>query len=149
MKLHYAWALCFVTACAGSVTQDPPQDPASIPDASTDAPIVEDGGSVVVGLPCTSDADCGNTDGGFGGAHCQLTVPGGYCSFFCPSGSECPTGSVCSPVPYSRIAGLCMKPCATTGDCRDGYACAPTCMFPPNSGCGISNVCWEAKDAGP
>src|SRR5690348_2931401 len=107
MKRRHAWIFCLLTACAGSVIQDPPQDPGTIPDASmdapmeppmdagTDAPIVEN----VVGRPCTSDADCGNLDGGYEGAHCQLGAPGGYCSFFCPSGGGCPEGSVCSPPP--------------------------------------------------
>jgi len=160
MKHRYAWALCLLTACASSVIQDPPSDPNMISDAGTDAPteptdagtdasIVDDGGTLVVGRPCTSDSDCGNLDGGYQGAHCQLGAPGGYCTFFCPSGSGCPEGSVCSPPPYSRLAGICMKPCATTADCRDGYACAITCMFPPASGCGSSPVCWEPQDAGP
>lgn len=145
-----AWMLCLVTGCAGSVVQDPAQDPATIPDASTDAPadapIVVDAGSLVIGRPCTADADCGGGD-----VRCYLGAPGGYCSFFCAGDAECPTGSICAPMPLSRVSGMCMKSCSTAADCRSGYACDIVHLFPgdPTSPSSPSPVCWEAQDAGP
>ncbi|MBK9259135.1 MAG: hypothetical protein IPM54_04805 [Polyangiaceae bacterium] len=146
---RFAFALLFATSCAGSVTQDPPQDPGSMPDASTDAPEPEDAGTdaaaLVVGQACTSDAECG------GEYRCQLTAPGGYCSFFCSGDADCPTGSVCSPLPNSRVSGICMKSCSTTAECRPGYTCEIVHLFPgdPMAPSSPSPVCWEAQDAGP
>jgi len=150
MKHRYAWALCLLTACAGSVTQDPPQDPGTIPDASTDAPtdapVEVDAGSLVIGRPCTTDADCGG-----GEMRCQPGAPGGYCTFWCAGDAECPTGSICAPVPLSRISGTCMKTCANATDCRTGYACEVVYLFPgqPDSPHSSAPVCWESQDAGP
>lgn len=147
---RFAWVLCLVTGCAGSVVQDPVQDPGTIPDASTDAPmdapIVMDAGSLVIGRPCATDAECSGEE-----MRCHLGPPDGYCTLFCMGDAECPTGSVCSPVPFSRVPGICMKSCATTAECRDGYACQVTYLFPgqPNSPSSPSPVCWEAQDAGP
>jgi hypothetical protein len=157
-----AGMLCLVTGCAGAVVQDPIQDPGTIPDASTDAPVdvlvdassdapmdapvVVDAGSLVIGRPCATDSECGG-----GEMRCHLGPPGGYCTIFCMGDAECPTGSVCSPVPFSRVPGICMKSCATAADCRTGYACDVVYLFPgdPNSPSSPSPVCWESKDGGP
>lgn len=147
MITRYAWLLCLLTACASSVVQDPPQDPGSIPDASADAPPTTiDAGSLAIGLACSTDADCGDEQ-----IRCLTMVPGGYCSNFCSADAECPTGSVCAPIPFSRVSGTCMKSCTTTNECRDGYACGTVYLFTgqPNGPSSSTPVCWEAKDAGP
>jgi hypothetical protein len=159
MMNRHAWALLFVASCAGAVTQDPPQDPGMIPDASVDAAepdatapdasapdaALPDAGSLVIGRACTTDDECG------GEYRCQLTAPGGYCTLFCAADADCPTGSVCSPVPFSRIPGICMKSCATKAECRPEYVCEIVYLFPgdPNAPSSPSPVCWEAQDAGP
>lgn len=154
MSRRSAWMICLLSACGGTVTQDPPQDPTTIPDASVDAssdasgdaPDDPDAGALLVGLPCASSSDCGSTD-----YSCHPGAPGGYCSYYCSADAECPTGSVCSPVPFSRISGICMKTCTNTNECRAGYACAVVSLFPgqPNSPSSSSPVCWTAQDAGP
>jgi hypothetical protein len=71
----------------------------------------------------------------------------------CSSEMPCPSGSVCSPVPYSRISGVCMRPCGTTAECRPEYVCDYVELFPgdPNSPKSPVPVCWEPwpKDSGP
>lgn len=151
MKLRYLWAFCFLGACASSVSQEPPVDPGMLMDASTDAPVdappdaAADAGSTVIGHPCTLDSECGSD------FRCQPTAPGGYCTLFCSSNAECPSGTVCSPVPFSRIAGICMKSCTTNAECRMGYSCYVVSLFPgqPNSPNSNTPVCWDDPDAGP
>lgn len=149
MMNRHSCVLLFIASCAGSVTQDPPLDPGTLADASADADSVDadptDAGTFVVSKACASDAECG------GDYRCQLTAPGGYCTKFCAGDTDCPTGSVCSPMPYSRLSGICMKSCATTAECRPGYACGIVYLFPsdPGSPSSDSPVCWEPQDAGP
>ena len=87
-----------------------------------------------VGDSCTTDGDCGK-----GLCLNQSDTPGGYCSLVCtstePGGGKCPNGSVCVPKGADPTAGAarrdaCFKKCQSTGDCRDGYACA---RFDPTS----------------
>jgi len=155
MSRHFAWIFGFLAACASSVTQDGPQDPSNIPDASPDAPMEvpldasadaapTDGGTTMVGQACTNDTSCGSD------MFCHPGPPGGYCSFYCATDSECPAGTVCSPVPYSRVTGLCMTTCTTAADCRDGYGCAVLSLFAgPGGPKSSSPVCWTPQDGGP
>lgn len=140
--------------CAGAVTQDPPDDPSSMSDAGdmADAGSMEDAGNAgdassdagvvnaVIGSPCTLDADCGT------GYRCQPTVPGGYCVADCSPNQACPEGSVCSPLPMSRVTGVCMRPCSSVNDCRKDYVCEVVYLFPgdPNAPSSQVPVCWVA-----
>lgn len=142
MISRYAWTLCLMTACAGSVTQDPPLDPGMIPDASTDAPV-----TLIIGHPCSADAECGG-----GEVICHAGWPDGYCSSFCASNADCPSGSLCSPIPFSRVpSGICMKSCTIASECRAGYACGTVYHFPgqPNSPSSSAPVCWVPQNAQP
>lgn len=51
--------------------------------------------------------------------------PGGYCSQFCDlDADDCPVGSTCADlIFFPSGAGLCMKACQLTTDCRPGYSC--------------------------
>lgn len=154
------------SACAGAVYPDTPPEPQPNADASTDAPTEDAPADAVsdapadapadattpyngpIGKPCASDADCGDT------YRCQLTVPGGYCVQDCMGpGAPCPDGTLCSPLPLSRVAGVCLKACASTNDCRPGYACDVVYLFPgdPSAPKSAGPVCWEPypKDGGP
>jgi hypothetical protein len=154
--------LAALAACAGSVTPDWPPDPTGGPDASPDAPAdppdaappdaapadaAADAYQGIIGEPCAGDSDCG------AGYRCHLTVPNGYCTANCASDVPCPGGSVCSPVPYSRVSGACMRPCGSTAECRPEYVCDYVVLFPgdPGSPKSPAPVCWEPwdKDSGP
>lgn len=141
--------------CAGAVYQDPPELSGGA-DASTDAPTDASSDAPTdapplysgpIGDPCASNADCGD------GYRCQLTVPGGYCVMDCSPGMTCPQGTLCSPVPLSRVAGVCMRACASQADCRPAYECAVVALFPgdPSAPTSPGPVCWEPwpTDAGP
>jgi hypothetical protein len=140
--------LLAAASCAGAVTPDP-LEPADLPDAAADAPgdASADAGGLVIGRPCADDADCGDE------YRCQTTVPGGYCVLTCASDVPCPEGSVCSPLPLSRVTGVCMKACSATTECRAGYVCDVVSLFPgdPSAPSSPSPVCWEpqSKDGGP
>lgn len=161
------------SACAGAVYPDTPPEPTPTadastdgsvdptPDASTDAPsdapadapsdAPTDGAAPYngpIGNACSSDAECGDM------YRCQITVPGGYCVKDCGGpGAPCPEGTLCSPVPFSRVAGACMKACSSSAECRPGYACDVVYLFPSDPGSPKSGgpVCWEPypKDGGP
>lgn len=136
--------------CGGTITQEPPDDPSNVPDASADADDSSDaatssdasaeGGvtNTIIGSPCNLDADCGT------GYRCHPTVPGGYCTVDCSPNQACPQGSVCSPVPLSRIAGICMLPCSSPNECRSEYTCGIVYLFPndPNAPSSQVPVCW-------
>jgi hypothetical protein len=145
MSRHFAWIFCFLAACASSVTQDGPQDPTNVPDASPDGPpVVVDAGPQLVGRPCTADNDCASD------MFCHPIPAGGYCSFYCNGDTDCPSGTVCSPVPYTRVTGLCMTTCTTSADCRDGHACAELSLFAgPGGPMSSTPVCWAPQDGGP
>lgn len=148
--------------CSGVVTQDPPDDPSGMMDASAgtggmDAGVAADSGDVSdsgmsdggvvsdaspgmtgIGAACTTNAECEM------GNQCYIPAPGGYCTLFCTNNDECPAGSVCSPIPLSRVSGACMKTCGGAADCRNGYACAVVYLFPGdvNSPSSKVPVCW-------
>lgn len=52
--------------------------------------------------------------------------PGGYCSQFCElDADDCPVGSTCADlIFFPSGAGLCMKSCELSTDCRPGYNCS-------------------------
>jgi len=149
-------ALALWAGCAGAVYPDPQPDPGPLMDASADAdmdapadapadaPPAYNG---VIGHACAADSDCGV------GYRCQTTAPGGYCVMSCTPDVPCPSGTLCSPVPLSRISGVCMLACAGQADCRPGYVCDQVSLFPddPSAPTSPGPVCWEPwpKDAGP
>ena len=141
MKIRYASTLLFAVSCASTVTQNPPRDTVSIGDAGTDTDAaVPDAGNLAIGRPCKADGDCGG-----GQLRCDSSVPNGYCTYMCSGNLGCPKGSVCSPLPVSRISGLCMQSCTKTSECRTGYVCDLVYLFPgdPNAPVSPSPVCWE------
>jgi hypothetical protein len=106
----------------------------------------------VTGLTCETAADCGE------GYDCYGLAPGGYCLPGSPGGptacrepeAPCPAGTVCSPLPWHQISGVCLAPCASAADCRDGYRCGILQLFPgdPASPASTEPVCWYACEAG-
>lgn len=100
-------------------------------------------GNAFVGDPCANDGQCA----GFTNAYCETHVDfsGGYCSAPCQFDNDCPMGSHCARL----FAGdpnqtkLCMKNCATDGDCRpNGYACQNWDSFDQNAQ--VSDECGPA-----
>lgn len=68
------------------------------------------------GEPCTEGGVCA---GGICYEELDKGFSGGYCTRDC-SNDDCPDGSVC----VQLLEGfICLKSCATTGDCRVGYGC--------------------------
>ncbi|HLM71714.1 MAG TPA: hypothetical protein VK459_03450 [Polyangiaceae bacterium] len=144
--------LTALAACAGAVSGDSPDLPPDStpgPDASTDASddapadapadAKADAYEGVIGRACELDADCGD------GYRCHTPAPNGYCTVNCSVDVPCPSGSVCSPVPYSRVMGACMRPCSSAAECRPEYACDYVEAFPGDPGSPKSPVpvCWE------
>jgi len=81
---------------------------------------VDDTPALVVGSPCTSNADC--LDGG----RCVTGYPGGYCTRDCNS-KACPSGSKCYVVDSSTGERACIATCPGIGlgqsTCRTNYVC--------------------------
>jgi hypothetical protein len=78
-----------------------------------------------IGSPCASDADCGGA-----GFMCMTDHPGGYCVKMCDISNHdanCPSDSICQ---FDGTSGECHLKCASTGDCRTGYMCAPASLNP-------------------
>lgn len=101
---------------------------------------VDDTPSLVVGNPCSTNADC--PDGG----RCVTSYPGGYCTRDC-SAQACPAGSQCYVVDPSTNAKTCIASCTGPNQgqstCRINYVCYPDdvgggqCL--PN--CRVLDVC--------
>lgn len=107
---------------------DPAEDapPEAAPDTAPDPvpdPTGDTGpGTGLAGDPCTSGSDCMGipSDTRF----CMdymwgfIPFPGGYCSAWCGSSSDCGTGAGC-------VVGQCFKRCTDDSECRtsEGYTC--------------------------
>ena len=109
-------------------------------------------GDPVTGSACEEAADCGP------GYDCYTLAPGGDCMAGAPGGptacrepeAPCPDGTVCSPLPWHAISGVCLAPCATAADCRPGYRCGHVELFPgdvdtPRS---AEAACWFVCEPG-
>ncbi len=104
----------------------PPQPSTCLPKPATDQ--LDDG---IVGKACTEgDATCTGGScltmlgGGMGGA--PTTFPGGYCSGMCLEDTDCGNTGVCvGAFQFGPISnpGNCLLKCASSSECRDGYAC--------------------------
>jgi hypothetical protein len=75
--------------------------------------------------------------------------PMSYCAYFgCSATEPCPGSGVCAP--SATGAGVCLDACASTSDCRLGYACAPSDPTMPTSatacvpGCTADTDCSNA-----
>lgn len=130
----------FAVALGGAQTNCEPIEPSDpVADATT-------------GSACTTADDCGE------GYDCYTLAPGGYCLPGAPGGpvacrdpeAPCPEGTVCSPLPWHALSGVCMAPCANDGDCRDGYVCRIVELFPGEEGtpASPSPVCWTVCQPG-
>ena len=97
---------------------------------------------LITGRPCDLDGGCGS------GYTCWFMPPGGYCLIgpptACWDSSECPTGTACSPLPWSQISGVCLRTCVDDADCREGYTCDQVELFPgePDTPRSEVPVCW-------
>ncbi|MCU0665068.1 MAG: hypothetical protein MUC50_22435 [Myxococcota bacterium] len=137
----------------------PENNPETDTDADTDTDIdtdatlsCEDSNSPAFGCPCSTAQHCG-TD-----FSCYTMAPGGYCMPGAPGGptacrepeSPCPTGSVCSPIPWHQISGVCLLPCDSSSDCRPGYVCDFVELFPgdPSTPRSKEKVCWTVCEPG-
>ena len=133
------------------------------------APAGRDGARVCIPL-CSGDQDCGagqvcnisrycedaQVGGSLGdaclGSMCAAPLecisgifPGGYCGL--QGCQQCGVGGACGVVAGQSF---CLKTCASPGDCRDGYLCAPAgfqnelvCVPPclSNAECGAGYIC--------
>jgi hypothetical protein len=70
-----------------------------------------------VGEPCTADVECGGYDNAVCFYEGLYGIPGGYCSAWCESQSECPSDAAC-------VQGACAVPCDADGACAVGFYCA-------------------------
>lgn len=104
-----------------------------------------------VGDPCSAPSEC--PVGGSGSPECLTDWPGGYCAVAsCEAhGHDCPddpglggtatTGGKCVLDPEPT----CLALCASSSDCRDGYACEPRS---DSAGHGSVNVCVPSSSNG-
>ena len=111
---------------------------------------------VITGNPCDGPTSCGPDH------HCYEDVPapgeppGGYCLPGAPTvikpcrieDDDCPTGTRCSPIPWSAISGVCMRACQDHTDCREDYECLIVELFPgqEDSPTSAGLVCWYRTD---
>jgi len=110
-------------------------------------------GDVVTGKDCESDRDCGK------GYRCHDSptgsawVPDGYCiaAIVCMGGKGCPPGTLCSPLPWAQIPGVCLRECAGDADCRAGFSCRVVELFPGEADSPRSpgTVCWSPEASPP
>ena len=109
-------------------------------------PVVET--ETAVGRFCEKDEDCGPGMRCFNEHSGSAWVPDGYCMLAngaCMMGdSQCPEGTLCSPLPWATIPGVCLLACQDQEDCRDGYRCDFVELFPgePDSPKSPGKVCW-------
>ena len=74
---------------------------------------------------CSEGEDCETAD-------CNTFYPGGYCTVWCTSTSDCPEGAKCYKDPQSDEK-MCWKGCESPDDCRidqfcAGGVCTPKCV---------------------
>ncbi|MDP6944354.1 MAG: hypothetical protein QF464_09420, partial [Myxococcota bacterium] len=115
------------------VASPPPEDAGSVEEVQGPPPSQED---VFVEPPdptlaeqplagvCATGEDCETPD-------CNNYYPGGYCTLWCGSTSECPDGGKCYKDPLSGDK-MCWKACEVPEDCRvdqfcGGGVCTPKC----------------------
>lgn len=68
-----------------------------------------------IGDDCATNVDCGT------GRICDLSQPDGYCTISPCRADTCPGEAVC--VIFSVDDSYCMRTCATSDECREGYVC--------------------------
>jgi len=103
--------------------------------------------ATAVGRFCEQDADCGPGMRCFNEHEGSARVPDGYCMLAhmaCMKDVPCPEGTLCSPLPWAQIPGVCLLACNDQNDCREGYRCAVVELFPgePDSPKSPGKVCW-------
>jgi hypothetical protein len=160
--VHEAGADAAITSDAG--TRDAGVHDASLRDASrrdasardaatNDAAALGTGDAgLVTGRACASAADCGS------GYDCNTEVPGGYCLLGAAGGpmscrlpeQACPAGTLCSPLPWHQISGVCLRRCGPSLPCRPGYFCGYVETFPgdPSSPRSTAPACWTECQPG-
>lgn len=97
-----------------------------------------------VGSACGSDSQCA---GGVCLTQARDGWPGGYCTTWCSSNSDCGAGSICG----HRSAGgrgICVKACTTDSQCgRPGYGCVGGSCNPVGAGTGgVGSPCTTVAD---
>lgn len=114
--------------------------PAPTPDAAAPdpapAPPPDMAQALVVGTPCTANADCATglvCGKSFNTAAGVVKVPGGYCTLDC-SNATCPTGSFCGSFSFGKF---CLSDCPPD-PCRKGYQC---CQNSGQKGCTPDQLC--------
>jgi hypothetical protein len=101
--------------------------------------------SIRTGSACARDSDCGAAN------RCFKDQPGGYCVQLKGCGlrddESCPVGTICSPLPWAEIPGLCLRTCERASDCRTGYRCEYLELFPGEKRTPRSPkpVCWQSE----
>lgn len=104
-----------------------------------------------VGRLCDKDEDCGPGMRCFNEHSGSAWVPDGYCMLAdgacMMEEGRCPEGTLCSPLPWATIPGVCLLACHDQKDCREGYRCAVVELFPgePDSPKSPGKVCWTAE----
>jgi hypothetical protein len=68
-----------------------------------------------IGDSCETSAECP------GGAICDVTAPGGYCTLDGCDAESCPDGTVC--IEFDSQNSFCLEYCEDTSECRKGYVC--------------------------
>jgi len=109
---------------------------------------------IVIGRYCDVDGDCGAGYRCFNNHTGSTWVPDGYCLLAmsaCMKDNECPEGTLCSPLPWAQIPGVCLLACRDDSDCRKGYSCGAVELFPgeKDSPATSGKVCWSSGYGGP
>ncbi len=149
-------ALACTKATVSMSAHDAGARDASVRDAGARDASVHDGGPApsgpVTGRACRTPAECG------AGYDCNAEVPGGYCMVGAAGGAmacrdpqiPCPADTVCSPLPWHQISGVCLRPCDAASPCREGYFCNYLQAFPgdPSGARSPVPVCWTVCQPG-
>lgn len=73
-----------------------------------------------IGDPCSSNRDCNAA----AGHTCDVSAPGGYCLLYGCRANSCPSEAWCATFTTGpRTQSYCLRKCASSDDCRDGYRC--------------------------
>jgi hypothetical protein len=101
-----------------------------------------------IGSPCDDDHLCdASPETCLSGP--STNPPDGVCTGYCDNNSPCPAGAVCAQVLWSQAPGMCLAPCTSDSECREGWSCQPHRIpLAIAADYASANACWAGDGSG-